>query len=89
MKNIICILFLLPGTLAAQKIVEKTFSYAGKQSVKLDLHISDSIGIQNYLLKEYNVKSEFIAYGAILFDNPDSDVLKKYDLKRVTEVCSV
>lgn len=61
--------------------VRKFLKYAEKLAVKSsDYLIADSIGIQNYLSNEYHVKSEFIAYGAFLFDNPDSEVLKKYGL---------
>jgi glycosyltransferase involved in cell wall biosynthesis len=36
-----------------------------------DYLISDSIGIQEYITKKYKKTSEFIAYGATLFDSPD------------------
>ncbi len=44
--------------------------------------VADSIGIQNYLQDTYNKKSTFIAYGASIFDNPDSNILIKYNLKQ-------
>lgn len=62
--------------------VRRFLKYAEKLAVKSsDFLISDSIGIQNYLLKEYNVNSEYIAYGAELFDKPDIDVLKSYNVE--------
>ncbi|BAO75582.1 DUF1972 domain-containing protein [Winogradskyella sp. PG-2] len=62
--------------------VQKFLKYAEKLAVKSsDYLISDSIGIQNYLLKEYKVKSEYIAYGAELFKNPNSAILNEYDVE--------
>jgi glycosyltransferase involved in cell wall biosynthesis len=59
----------------------KFLKYAEKLAIKSsDYLISDSIGIQNYLLKEYNAKSEYIAYGAELFDSPDLNILKHYNV---------
>jgi calcineurin-like phosphoesterase family protein len=61
--------------------VKKFLLWAESLGVKYSDHlISDSIGIQNYLLSKYDVTSEFIPYGADVFENPDSKVLKDYDL---------
>lgn len=61
--------------------VQKFLKYAEKLAVKSsDFLISDSIGVQNYLLKEYNADSEYIAYGAELFYNPNSEILKAYNV---------
>ncbi|MFH6767365.1 DUF1972 domain-containing protein [Gaetbulibacter aquiaggeris] len=63
-------------------VVRKFLKYAEKLAVKSsDYLISDSIGIQTYLLKEYNAKSEYIAYGAELFTEPNIDILSQYDVK--------
>jgi len=62
--------------------VQNFLKYAEKLAVKSsDYLISDSIGIQNYLLKEYNATSEYIAYGAELFTNPNSKVLDEYKVE--------
>lgn len=42
--------------------------------------ISDSIGIQSYLQKTYKVNSEYIPYGATVFNDCDSKVLNSYNL---------
>lgn len=64
------------------KNVQRFLKYAEKLGVKSsDYLISDSIGIQKYLKKEYNVDSKYIAYGAELFDTPDIDVIKEYQVE--------
>ena len=64
------------------KKVQKFLKYAEKLGVKSsDYLISDSIGIQNYLKTTYNVDSEYIAYGAELFDAPDIDLLNEYHVE--------
>lgn len=63
-------------------LVRKFLKYAEKLAVKSsDYLISDSIGIQDYLLKTYNKNSEYIAYGAFVFDKPNPEVLLKYGLR--------
>ncbi|GAA4941851.1 DUF1972 domain-containing protein [Algibacter agarivorans] len=63
-------------------VVRRFLKYAEKLAVKSsDYLISDSIGIQNYLLREYNVSSEFIAYGAELFNEPNREILKQYNVE--------
>jgi hypothetical protein len=62
--------------------VKKFLMYAEKLGVKYSDHlISDSIGIQDYLKDKYGKESTFIAYGAILFDNPRIGVLDSFNLK--------
>ncbi len=62
--------------------VQKFLKYAEKLAVKSsDYLIADSIGIQNYLKKEYNAESEYIAYGAELFDSPNAEILKEYNVE--------
>lgn len=51
-----------------QKFLKRAEGWAAKES---DALVADSIGIQDYLLKEYQKKSTFIPYGADLFDAID------------------
>lgn len=62
--------------------LEKKFlKYAEKLAVKSsDYLISDSLGIQRYLKKEYKIESEYIAYGAKQFTSPKVEVLEMYNL---------
>lgn len=63
------------------KPIQLFLKFAEKIAVKnSDYLVSDSIGIQDYLLKKYKVKSKYIAYGASLFNSPNEEVLKKYDV---------
>ena len=53
-------------------MVQKFLMFAEKWAVNhSDYLISDSIGIQEYISKKYKKTSEFIAYGATLFDSPN------------------
>jgi hypothetical protein len=62
--------------------VKKFLFWAESLGVKYsDYLISDSIGIQNYLLSKYDVNSEFIPYGADVFEDSNSKVLEDYNLK--------
>lgn len=62
--------------------VRKFLKYAEKLAVKSsDFLISDSIGIQDYILEKYHRTSEFIAYGATIFKNPNNEVLAKYNVE--------
>jgi glycosyltransferase involved in cell wall biosynthesis len=64
------------------KPVQRFLKYAEKLAVKSsDYLISDSVGIQNYLKKTYRVDSEYIAYGAELFDSPDIDLINQYHVE--------
>jgi glycosyltransferase involved in cell wall biosynthesis len=47
-----------------------------------DALIADSRGIQEYLQKKYRKPSEFIAYGATLFNRPDESILKQFGLEK-------
>jgi glycosyltransferase involved in cell wall biosynthesis len=61
--------------------VKKFLRYAESLGVKYSDHlISDSIGIQDYLKEKYKVSSTYIAYGATLFEKPNEEVLKAYEL---------
>ena len=62
---------------------QRMLMYAEKLAVKSsDFLISDSIGIQKYLQEKYKKNSTYIAYGATIFENPNEDILKKYDLEK-------
>lgn len=43
--------------------------------------ISDNGEIRNYLLREYNINSTFIAYGAEIFNTPNESVLSSYGVE--------
>lgn len=45
-----------------------------------DHWIADSLGIQDYLTKKYQIPSTYIPYGAFSFTNPKSDVLNAYQV---------
>lgn len=45
-----------------------------------DHWISDSIGIQDYLTKKYNIPSTYIPYGAFPFTTPDPASLQSYNV---------
>ncbi|MCF0055157.1 DUF1972 domain-containing protein [Dyadobacter sp. CY356] len=47
-----------------------------------DHWISDSIGIQDYLTKKYNIPSTYIPYGAFPFLTPDTTDLLPYDVNQ-------
>tara|TARA_R110002073_G_scaffold56835_15_gene144543 strand:- start:8572 stop:9657 length:1086 start_codon:yes stop_codon:yes gene_type:complete len=64
-----------------KKLVRKFLKHAEKLAVKSsDYLISDSIGIKLYLKEEYNIHSEYIAYGAKVFDKPTKEVLGIYNV---------
>jgi len=62
-------------------IVQKFLHYAESLAVKRsDFLVSDSIGIQNYIKEKYNKTSEYIAYGADLFTNPNFNLVNEYNI---------
>jgi len=64
-------------------ILKKFVKYCEKKAVfNSDLLISDNIGIQTYLKNEYNKESNFIPYGAELFNDPDISILDNYNLEK-------
>lgn len=64
------------------KLVKKFLLYAEYLGTKYSDHlISDSIGIQNYLLDTYGKKSTYIAYGAIKFTSPNEQILSAYNIQ--------
>ena len=60
-----------------QKITKSLEEYGVKHS---DYLIADNIGIQKYILDEYNRNSEFIPYGAVDTVAPNSSCLKEYGI---------
>ena len=60
-----------------QKLTKQLEKYGVKNS---DYLIADNIGIQNYILDEYNLESEFIAYGAVDISPPDDACLRNYGI---------
>ena len=63
------------------KPVRSFLKIAERLAVKTsDYLISDSIGIKTYLKEKYGLNSEFIPYGADLFENPDSTIISNYDV---------
>jgi glycosyltransferase involved in cell wall biosynthesis len=60
-------------------LVRKFLKAAERLAVKWsDFHVADSIGIQDYLQREYAIESRYIPYGAIPFTQPDAGVLNTY-----------
>ncbi len=65
------------------KLVRGFLKYAEKLAVNnSDFLIADSIGIQSYLKKKYNVNSTYIPYGAEVFNNPELTILDTYKVKQ-------
>lgn len=63
------------------RIVQFFLKYAEKIAVKnSDYLIADSVGIQDYLEKKYNISSFFIPYGAEPFNKPNIKILNQYGL---------
>lgn len=63
------------------KSTQTFLKYAERLAVKKsDYLISDSLGIKHFIKKEYQADSEYIPYGANLFNHTDEGVLSKYDL---------
>lgn len=65
------------------KPVQQFLKFAEKlAAVKSDYLVADSLGIQESLKRLYNKESEYIAYGATPFTNPDENILKEYDVEK-------
>lgn len=47
-----------------------------------DYLVADSLGIQSFLKKKYKKESTYIAYGAHLFDSPNEEILKQYQVEK-------
>ena len=65
------------------KKVRVFLKYAEKLAIKYsDYLVADSLGIQSYLMEEYQVNSDYIPYGARVFSDPNALVLEKYNLNK-------
>lgn len=63
-------------------LVRRYVKYAERLAIKHSAHfISDSIGIENYLLREYNKPSTYIAYGANLMTEVREELLAPFGLE--------
>ncbi|MBK8845334.1 MAG: DUF1972 domain-containing protein [Bacteroidetes bacterium] len=63
-------------------LVKKFTYWTEKLSIKnSDAIISDNIGIQDYVTKDYKRDSYFIAYAADLFENDKPEILKEFNLE--------
>ena len=60
-----------------QKITKALEKYGVKHS---DYLIADNVGIQKYIVDEYNRNAEFISYGAVDTAAPSPNFLKEYSL---------
>lgn len=64
------------------KLVRRFLKTAEKLAIdSSDYLISDSVAIKSYILDKYGKDSEFIAYGANKFENPNIKILEEYQLK--------
>jgi glycosyltransferase involved in cell wall biosynthesis len=64
------------------KKVQKALQVAERLAVKKsDFLIADSKGIQKYIKEKYQKESNYIAYGAHNFDNPNPLILKEYHVE--------
>lgn len=64
------------------KYVQKFLQFSEKIAIKRsDYWIADSKAIQSYLAETYQVESKYIAYGANIFDQPDSNVIKEFGVE--------
>lgn len=64
------------------RAVQLFLKWAEKWAVSnSDYLISDSIGIQKYLQDKYKVDSNYIPYGANVFEKPEIDILLQYNIK--------
>lgn len=61
-----------------QEFLKKAERWAVLSSDRL---IADSKGIQQYLLNKYRKESDYIAYGASLFNEPDESILPHYEIR--------
>jgi glycosyltransferase involved in cell wall biosynthesis len=65
------------------KPVQLFLKFAEKLAIKSsDYLISDSKGIQSYLINKYDARSKYIAYGANIFNTPNEKVLQQYNVEK-------
>ncbi len=61
--------------------VQRFLRFSEKLAIKYsDYFVADSTYIQAYLLEKYQARSEYIAYGATVFNKPDESVLAPFSL---------
>ncbi|HEX9511849.1 MAG TPA: DUF1972 domain-containing protein [Puia sp.] len=61
------------------KLTRRFLLYAEKLAVRFsDCYIADSPVIQSYFQKKYGIESEYIAYGAELFQDTNEGMLREY-----------
>lgn len=62
--------------------IQKFLKWSEKLAVKSsDFLIADSKGIQSYLKEKYQKEAEFIAYGAMPFDEPKPEILSFFSVE--------
>ncbi|MCF8298836.1 MAG: DUF1972 domain-containing protein [Saprospiraceae bacterium] len=62
-------------------VISNFLKFAEKLAVKKsDYLIADSVEIKKYLNEKYNVDSNYIPYGAEIFQNPDTSVLSQFNI---------
>lgn len=65
------------------KPVQQFLKFAERlAAISSDYLVSDSLGIQQFLLKKYKKDSTYIAYGAHPFSNPDDSILTLYTVQK-------
>ncbi len=63
-------------------ILKKFIKFCEKRAIKhSDILVFDNIGIRDYYLSHFNVEGTIIEYGAEVFNKPDLNVLKRYNVK--------
>jgi len=63
-------------------VTQRFLKYAERIAVrKSDVVISDSTGIQKYILSKYNIPSIYIPYGATIFDAPRQSAITQYGVE--------
>lgn len=62
--------------------IKRFLKYAEKLAVKSnEVLIADSEVIKDYYIKKYNKETYFVAYPAEIFNNPNENILQKYNIK--------
>ncbi len=69
-----------------QRLTKQLEKYGVKHS---DYLIADNFGIQQYIKEEYNLESEFIAYGAFDIAPPDRSYLAEYGIVKGDYLLSI
>ena len=65
------------------KLVQQFLKFAELLAVKSSNYlVADSLGIQKYLKEKYKIDSTYIPYGATVFENPDEELLKEYNVTK-------